>query len=220
MNGNKTNMRSILRSAVIVMAMTVIGWQLTVAVNDAQNANRFTLGFVQPGFAQSGAATSKPQDPLAKVEADVDRDYRSVKHLNADQLVKLRSAGKSLLIFDVREKSEYDVSRIPGAVRIDPGVWSSTFLRANANKVKGKDVVFYCSVGVRSSKLAKRVQNALMSKGATGVYNLRGGVFRWHNQKRVLEDAKGKTPLVHPYDRYWGKLVNRKNYTSYKPMPR
>lgn len=178
-------------------------------------------GFIDTSFAQTSTPASAPaNDPLAKIEADVDRDYSTVKQMNAAQLAKLQTTSKPVLIFDVREKSEYNVSRIPGAVRIDPGVWSSTFLRAHANKVKGKNVVFYCSVGVRSSKLAKRVQTALMAKGATGVYNLRGGVFRWHNQSRVLEDAKGKTPYVHPYDRYWGKLVNRKNYTSYKPMKR
>ena len=209
----KTHWLSWIRTLAAPMGI-LIAWQALFL-----SAGTTAPVFVTPVFAQTSAP--KPDDdPLAKIEAKVDRDYKNVRQMTASKLAKLRAAGKQLLIFDVREKAEYNVSRIPGAIRVDPGIWSSTFLRANAGKVKGREVVFYCSVGVRSSRLAARVQKALINNGATGVYNLRGGVFRWHNQKRVLEDAKGKTPYVHPYDRYWGKLVNRSKYTRFKPMPR
>ena len=201
--------------AAVALVVGALVWQLLPALSGQGNLPNL----VTVSLAQSGASAST-NDPLAKVEADVDRDYRTVRQMSTAQLAKLQAMGAPIMIFDVREKPEYDVSHIPGAVRVDPGVWSSTFLRANADRVKGKTVVFYCSVGVRSSKLAQRVQKALASKGAKGVYNLRGGVFRWHNQSRILEDARGKTPLVHPYDRYWGRLVNRQDYISYKPMPR
>ena len=201
--------------AAVVVVVGVLAWQLLPALSGQGDLpNLVTESFVQSGVSVPA------NDPLAKVEADVDRDYRTVRQMSAAQLAKLQAMGAPIMIFDVREKPEYDVSRIPGAVRVDPGVWSSTFLQANADRVKGKTVVFYCSVGVRSSKLAGRVQKALAAKGGKGGYNLRGGVFRWHNQSRTLEDARGKTPLVHPYDRYWGKLVNRQDYISYKPMPR
>lgn len=174
--------------------------------------------------AETGQATAgqpptaqAPRDPLAKVEAKVDKDFRNVKQLSAAQLTEMAKTDKSIVIFDAREEAEYKVSHIPGAERIDPGIWNWTFNRKYADRLKGKTVVFYCSVGVRSSKLAAMVQKSLAEKGAKGVYNLRGGIFRWHNDKRPLVNAKGKTPLVHPYDKYWGRLINRQSYVSYKP---
>lgn len=165
------------------------------------------------------AATTQtaPSDKLAKVEAKVDNDYQNVKQMSAAELEKLRNSSKDLVIFDVREKSEFDVSHIEGAQQLDPGTWGWTFMRKYGERLKGKTIVFYCSVGVRSSKMAQRVQKELAAKGAKGIFNLRGGIFRWHNDKRPLMSVKGKTPYVHPYDKYWGKLVNRQSYISYKP---
>jgi Rhodanese-like domain len=69
--------------------------------------------------------------------------------------------------------------------------------------------VFYCSVGMRSSSLAAEVQEALVKAGASGVFNLRGGMFGWHNARRPLVDAAGATDFVHPFNDKWGKLVAR-----------
>lgn len=164
------------------------------------------------------AAKAVPADKLARVEAQVDRDYKGVKQMSASQLEKLRRSGKPVVIFDVREKAEYKVSHIKGAKRLEPGTWGWTFMRKYGGRLKGKTVVFYCSVGVRSSTMAARVQQDLAAEGAQGTYNLRGGIFRWHNDKRPLVNARGKTPYVHPYDKHWGKLVNRQAYVSYKPV--
>ena len=102
-------------------------------------------------------------------------------------------------------------------MRVDPGIWRSSFVRRFAGTAKGRTVVFYCSVGVRSSRLAARVQKALREHGATAVEIVDGGIFAWHAERRPLRDAKGETAFVHPYDRHWGKLVARRDLTRTRP---
>jgi rhodanese-related sulfurtransferase len=146
---------------------------------------------------------------LAAVQEKVKRDYDGVAQLSTGALAERLAGRKDVLLLDVREAQEFAVSHIAGAQRVDPGIWRSTFLKRFGNTAQGKTVVFYCSVGVRSSKLAEKVQKQLMAQGAQGVFNLDGGIFAWHNEARALVNAKGETPFVHPYDSYWGKLLKR-----------
>ena len=88
---------------------------------------------------------------------------------------------------------------------------------ALADAAKGKTVVFYCSVGVRSSKLAARLQKALTARGAKAVYNLQAGIFNWHNEHRPLTTGSAPTSFVHPFDDHWGQLVERRDLLSYRP---
>lgn len=155
---------------------------------------------------------------LPKVEEWVRSGYADVAHLSPVELASLIGKEKPVLLFDVREAEEFAVSHIPGAVRVDPGVWTNSFVTSFGGGVAGRTVVFYCSVGVRSSKLAGRVQTALKERGAEAVYNLEGGVFRWHNERRSLADAGGSTERVHPYDSSWGKLVDRQSLLAREPQ--
>lgn len=162
------------------------------------------------------AQFSAPQSLLV-VEADVAKQFADVEHLLTDGMAAMLNR-PDVVIFDVREPGEHAVSRIPGAVHIDPGIWSRDFLKQHAAALKGKTVVFYCSVGVRSSKLAGRVQSELRRTGASKVYNLQGGIFRWHNEERALVDVQGAmTPFIHPYNANWGQLVQRQEFTRAAP---
>ena len=154
---------------------------------------------------------------LQSVKAQVERDYKGVAHMETAELAKLLQSGENILLFDVREEQEYRVSHIPGAIRVSPSIWGWSFLRQYGERVKGKKIVFYCSVGVRSSILAERTQQGLRKPGALQVKNLIGGIFAWHNEKRPLVNAKGPTPYVHPYDSHWGKLIDHKEHVRMKP---
>lgn len=146
---------------------------------------------------------------LETIQAQLRIDYKGVPHLSTIELKRAMAAKDNLLVLDVREEDEFAVSRIKGALRVDPGIWRWQFMNKFGDSVRGKTVVFYCSVGVRSSKLAASVQAALKEQGASSVYNLDGGVFAWHNETRALVNAKGKTDFVHPYNKHWGQLVKR-----------
>ena len=165
------------------------------------------------------AASAAEPFTLDAVRAEVKKDYAGVAHLPAESLAEALAAKDGVLLFDVREREEYAVSRIHGAVRVDPGIWTRSFLKRYGDAVRGKTVVFYCSVGVRSSKLAERVRTRLGALGARAVYNLDGGIFAWHNEARPLTSDAGATPYVHPFDRHWGRLVERQELARTAPAP-
>ncbi|MCF6200431.1 MAG: rhodanese-like domain-containing protein [Hyphomicrobiaceae bacterium] len=164
-------------------------------------------------------AHAKPPFTLESIQQGLLSRYEGVSHMSIARLQKdLAGPGKSnYLVLDAREKDEFAVSHIPGARRVDPGIWHSSFMSKFGKIAKGKTVVIYCSVGERSSKMAKYVQAALIKNGAKGVYNLQGGIFQWHNEKRPLMASKGKTDYVHPYNKYWGQLLKRSAKLRYSP---
>ncbi|MDA7947449.1 MAG: rhodanese-like domain-containing protein [Hyphomicrobiaceae bacterium] len=146
---------------------------------------------------------------LDSVRAQVVRDYGGVSQLSTQAFAARLARRPDVLLLDVREEDEYAVSHLADAVRVDPDIWRGTFMNRFGENVRGKTVVFYCSVGVRSSRLAERVRTTLKEQGAKAVYNLDGGIFAWHNERRPLVNAKGETDFVHPFDSYWGQLVKR-----------
>lgn len=114
------------------------------------------------------------------------------------------------LIFDTRPTEEYDVSHLPHAIQIDPQLPAQDFFQQYGDSLKNKNLVFYCSVGYRSSLFLQRVQKELQARGAQSAGNLRGGIFRWYNEGNVVVDAEGPTDEVHPYDKIWGALIEER----------
>ena len=158
---------------------------------------------------------------LSRVEETVREAFPDVVHLTpAEAERRLGQSAGDVVIFDVREADEWAVSHLAGAERVSPRSWRRDFPAAHGQRVAGKTVLFYCSVGVRSSKLAGRVQDALKAAGATAVYNLSGGAFRWHNEGRAMVDRSGMTPAVHPYDRFWGRYLARREAAHVLPIER
>lgn len=145
---------------------------------------------------------------LDKTIAEVKDRWSDIRHMPADEFEAMRAKDETVL-FDVRTPAEYAVSHIEGAIRVEPGISATDFMAAHGAALKGRTAVFYCSVGMRSSKFAERVKDAAIQTGVAGVANLEGGIFAWHRDRRPLVDGKGATPSIHPYDRTWGKAVAR-----------
>ncbi len=145
--------------------------------------------------------------------------YPGVSHLSPVQLQNALNGPlrKDFLVLDASQADEFAVSHIKGARRVDPSIWHAAFMKKFGAAAKNKTVVIYCSVGERSSKLAKYVQQSLLQKGAKAVYNLQGGIFKWHNDQRPLVNNKGATRFVHPYDKHWGRLLKRAGLARYSP---
>ena len=159
------------------------------------------------GFGGVCGTTSAETSPaLQQTIEDVARKWPAVTHIAADEVARLMTE-KTAVIFDVRTPEEFAVSHLDGAVRIDPAADAAVFLKEHGTSVKGKTAVFYCSVGVRSSKLTARVADGLKAAGAAASGELKGGIFAWAGDARPLVDAKGPTDKVHGYDSSWGKLV-------------
>ncbi len=153
-----------------------------------------------------GLDASDPRVTLKHVEAEVDRRW-GIAPIKPRDLEK-HLAATDAVVFDVREADEFALGHLPGAIRVDPEISAEEFYRAYGDQLAGKPVVFYCSVGVRSSQLAKRLASDPSPHGPAAVYNLRGGAFRWVAEGRTL--VAGSAPgQLHPYDSDWKELFAR-----------
>ena len=150
-------------------------------------------------------------DPLAAVEKTVSARF-SVDEVSATDLAAALSSAdsSSYVLFDVREPAEFDSSHVRGARRLAPDMKGAAFEAEFGDSLEGKRLVFYCSVGYRSSILAERMQARATASGALSVANLRGGIFRWYNDGRVVFNGKDTTDAIHNYDRVWSVFVNQR----------
>ncbi len=116
---------------------------------------------------------------------------------------KMANKMEPVLFLDTRAYEEFNVSHIPQARWV--GYEDFTL-----DRLKGIDkqtpVVVYCSVGVRSEKVGKKMLEA----GFSNVQNLYGSLFEWVNQGYPIVDMKGKpTQKVHAYSRAWGVWLQK-----------
>ncbi len=185
----------------------------------ASQRGRWAMLGVAAVVAVAFAIASRPgPGSLAAVEADVTQRYGEVRQISGTALTEALSREPGVVIYDVREAAEYAVSHIAGAVRIDPDAAPRVVAMAIRETVGARKIVFYCAVGVRSSALAAEVQRALGPDRAPAIFNLTGGIFRWHNESRSLSDARGATAFVHPYDNSWGRLLERRQWARTTPQ--
>ena len=173
----------------------------------------FALLFAAPPQLNAAAFT------LDSVQQDILTDNPTIPQMDRRQLLKLRQDEEPLLLFDVREKDEFAVSHLENAIRLDPATWKSQFAANWAKKLRGKTVVFYCSVGVRSTKMAAYLAPYLKQQGASAVYNLQEGIFGWANAGKPMVNKKGPTSFVHPFDDHWGQLLNSRDLWRKTPAP-
>jgi rhodanese-related sulfurtransferase len=105
------------------------------------------------------------------------------------------------VLLDVRTPEEWNVSHLPGARRVDPNASVET---AAAGLSKETPIVTYCAVGYRSGEMADRLRAA----GFSNVHNLEGSIFQWANEHRPLVHEGERVSIVHPYNTFWGRLLN------------
>jgi rhodanese-related sulfurtransferase len=125
-------------------------------------------------------------------------DWISTSEL-ADWLANKRRPAPVLL--DVRTPEEWNVSHLPGAHRVDP---NASVENVAAGLSKETPIVTYCAVGYRSGEMADRLRAA----GFGNVHNLEGSIFQWANEHRPLVHEDERLSTVHPYSRFWGRLLN------------
>jgi rhodanese-related sulfurtransferase len=164
-------------------------------------------GLVGPAQAQIGS--------LPMIDRELRADFPRVASMTAADLRLLQGDEKKPIILDVREPDEFAVSHLQGAIRVDPDAELDDILRSTGPDIKGRTIIFYCSVGVRSTALAERVRTGLKARGAARIVNLSEGIFGWHNANRPLVAGGKPTAFVHPYDKLWGRLLVRRDLVRY-----
>ena len=109
---------------------------------------------------------------------------------------------EAALFLDAREKQEYEISHIPGAVHIGYNHWDKNVLK---HIPRDREIILYCSVGYRSEKIG----NKLKALGFSRVKNLYGSIFEWVNVGLTLDDSLGEpSQRVHTYNKDWSKWVD------------
>jgi rhodanese-related sulfurtransferase len=163
------------------------------------------LGLVYPG-------TAAGQFSLWLVEKRLALKY-DVKNISHDELSEIRHSedAANYVLFDTRAEAEYDTSRIGPAILVRPDMGADLFIETFGEQIRDKHLIFYCSVGERSSKFIERVQDLALNQGARSLANLRGGIFRWYNEGHPVVNSQGETDDIHPYDAEWGRLVVQRN---------
>lgn len=164
-------------------------------------------------------APSSTEFTLAAMEADVAQRFPLVTHLPRAELNAKLASEKPPLLIDVRDDAEFKVSHLPGALHMRPDIPIAEAKAQLQPLVAGREVVFYCASGMRSSVLATEVQDELIKSGATAVHNLQGGIFGWHNANGALVDAQGATDVIHPVSDKWGTLLVRQDKLRMTPPP-
>lgn len=128
---------------------------------------------------------------------------KTIPLITVQELKKVESTKKPLLILDAREKVEYNASHIQNAKYVGYDKFKMSALKGVD---KSTTVVIYCSVGYRSEKIGEKLKKA----GYTKVMNLQGGIFDWVNNGYPVYDNSGdETQKVHAYDKSWGKWLTK-----------
>lgn len=144
------------------------------------------LALVLLGFTACEAQS--PQERLDQMMKDVDARYPRVTHVEVGEI-------EDPLYVDVRSEREMAVSRIPGSI-------SGRAWQDHPELAKGRALVFYCTIGVRSSEAA-----LLAQKQGHQAHNLRGGILAWCWAGRPLKGTEGEeTSWVHVYGDTWNLL--------------
>lgn len=157
----------------------------------------------------TACAQKSPEQRLTALRDDIRERYPDVKTITTAALSTWLSDTNRPppILLDVRNADEYAVSHLKGARRVVPGEPSPALL---ASLAPDAPVVVYCSVGERSARFAR----ALQEKGFREVCNLDGSIFQWTNEGRPVFSGKNPTQEVHPYNRRWGQYLKQKYHVE------
>jgi rhodanese-related sulfurtransferase len=113
--------------------------------------------------------------------------------ISAAEVAALVRDGGCVLV-DARSAKEQKVSMIPGAVTADE-------IRAALAGLGGRKLIVYCTVGVRSGDMARKLRN-----DGIDAYNLRGGVLAWARAQEAFACQGKPTKSVHVFGSAWNVL--------------
>ncbi len=122
-----------------------------------------------------------------------------IEQIQADSANLLKA-----IILDVREKDEFEVSRLKNAIWIGYDDFDLSRVDSISHE---QEIIVYCSVGYRSSKIGVELKKF----GFKNVKNLYGGIFKWANEGRPLYNDSTETAKIHAYNKKWGRFLINSN---------
>jgi len=131
-------------------------------------------------------------------------NQNSVSYISVTELRRLQF-NENITLFDGREKYEFDVSHIPNADHIGYNDFSLEAI-SDTYPEKETPIVVYCTVGIRSEEICKK----LIDAGYSDVKNLYGGICEWkNNQYPVIDSTQSETENVHTFSKHWSKWLTQ-----------
>jgi len=128
----------------------------------------------------------------------------SIPYITVEEARQLQLSDK-LILFDARESEEFEVSHIPSATHVGYKNFTQKNVPIPIDSTD-KIVVVYCSIGVRSEKIAEKIQKM----GFPDVRNLYGGIFEWSNNGfPLLDQSNQPTQKVHAYSKEWAPYLTK-----------
>ncbi|MCZ6793265.1 MAG: rhodanese-like domain-containing protein [Planctomycetota bacterium] len=186
---------------------TPVCWPGAFSSRRGRFASLVALGFVLSGCGRSG-----PTPAAGQGGNGVDREFREIttafnvetgaRQVSVEELGSwLAGARKNVVLLDVREPEEQDVSVLPGSRRVSP----SQVAKLDVRPLNGATVVTYCTVGYRSGRAAVELETRL----GQPVYSLDGGIIAWFNAGGDVRDPSGRPAgRIHPYGDEWARFVH------------
>ncbi len=147
------------------------------------------------GLGGPPSLAKEPDDDTRRTRVDqmyesYRQEFPGIAEVSADTLRQGLQAGQ-IALFDVRREAERRVSTLPRARQ-------GQDIEAWAKDHPGQGVVVYCTIGYRSGKIVRSLQQA----GITA-YNLKGGILAWVHSGGPLEHDGTPTNRIHVYGRKW-----------------
>lgn len=143
--------------------------------------------------------SSRSYRSLAKIQdftQQIRAEFPEVSQLSVDDFVQLSPSDGQVFLVDIRPYQERKISTLPGAIDYD------TFLGLEEGLSSNDRVVFYCTIGYRSSELA--VSHLDLDYN---VFNLEGGLLLWaHAGLKFLTPEGEETKTAHVYGPDWNWL--------------
>jgi rhodanese-related sulfurtransferase len=128
----------------------------------------------------------------------------SIEYISTDELAKLISSDQNIQLLDTRSKEEFEVSSIENALFV--GYEDFELERYEDQLDKNLPIILYCSIGVRSEKIGEQLKAA----GFNNIKNLRGGIFKWFNEKSKVVNQQGEiTDKIHGFNEKWSRFLKR-----------
>lgn len=141
------------------------------------------------------------QKKLDKLLKEYNSD--SIPYISTEALKKI---SHQILLFDAREPHEFEVSHLKNAISVGYDNFSLAAISKILPENKAKQIVVYCSLGIRSEDIAIKLKNA----GYTNVMNLYGGIFKWKNEDLpVYNKYNQETDSIHAFSKEWGVWLKK-----------
>ena len=125
--------------------------------------------------------------------------FDDIHHITTGELATQIKGGNPPAILDIRRPEEYETSHLPNARHLLPQSSDVQIQELLSGIPPERSIVVYCSVGYRSSTMARRLKTI----GRNNVSNLEGSIFAWAEDGHSLE-LKNK---IHPYNWFGRRLI-------------